>query len=252
MGWFKDLKNSVGRKIGKVVEKTGNILHSEIISQWGRDIQDKYTERVASEKSYDKREANIYTTERLNEILVSFSEGYFQQVIQIENTCVKLVKDYYDTLIDIIENAPGSVHSSANLRALKAAKSRISKTIMGRVKEPLAKRMSLDDAECLSILKMDAGLEKKQAMTRFTNKVIKEALDNLARSVRISLYDCAEDIQDYLSEISEEQERAMQALKEHFDKMARDNTLEQSDKEKSCIQPLYLIDATECVSKILR
>lgn len=247
MGIFK----AMGRAIGRGVEKVGDFVGSKKISQWGRNIQDKCTERVASEKSYDKREATIYTTERLNEILVSFSEGYFQQATQIENTCVKLVKDYYDTLIDIIENAPGGVHSSANLRALRAAKSRISKTIMGGVKEPLAKRMSLDDAECLSILKMDAGLEKKQAMTRFTNKVIREALDNLARSVRISLEDCTEDIQDYLSEISEEQERAMQALKEHFDKMVRANTLEQSDKEKSCIQPLYLIDATECVSKIL-
>ena len=54
-----------------------------------------------------------------------------------------------------------------------------------------------------------------------------------------------------MSGISEEQERAMQALKEHFDKMVKDNELEQSDKEKNCVQPLYLIDATECVSKIL-
>lgn len=247
MGFFK----KIGRAIGRVVEKTGDILDNDRIRQKGRAIQDKYAERVASEKSYDKREANIYTTERLNETLISFSEGYSKMATQMENACIEKVEAYYDELIDVIENVPGSVHSSANLRALKVAKSRISKTITGRITRPLAMRMSLDDAECLSILKIDAGSEKGLVMSRFVDKVIGEALDNLARSVRISLYDCAEDIQDYLSEISEEQEMAMQALKEQFDKMVRDNTLEQSDKEKSCIQPLYLIDATECVSKIL-
>ena len=98
---------------------------------------------------------------------------------------------------------------------------------------------------------MDDGPDKGQAMTKFMRKVIKEALDNLSKNVRISLNDQTEDIQDYLSGISEEQEKAMQALKDHFDKMVKDNELEQSDKENNCVQPLYLIDATECVSKIL-
>lgn len=247
MGLFK----SLGRMIGSGIEKIGNFFESEKVANIGRKIQEACAEEVASEKSYDKEEANIYTTNRLNEILVSFSEGYFQQATGIEKTCIKLVEDYYDKLIGIIENAPRGAHSAANLRALKSGKSRIAKTITGGIKAPLAKRMSLDDAECLRILKMDAGSDKKQAMTRFTRKVIREALDNLAKSVRVSLSEQSEDIQDYLSGISEEQERAMQVLKDRFDKMVRDNELEQSDREKNCVQPLYLIDAIDYVSKIL-
>ena len=245
------LFKAIGRWVGSGIEKVGDFFGSEKIANFGRRVQEACAERVASEKPYDKNEANIYTTDRLNEILVSFSEGYFQQATGIEKTCIRLVEDYYDRLIGIIESAPSSAHSAANLRALKSGKSRIAKTITGGIKDPLAKRMSLDDAECLRILKMDAGSDKKMAMTRFTRKVIKEALDNLSKNVRISLNDQTEDIRDYLSGISEEQERAMQALKEHFDKMVKDNELEQSDKEKNCVQPLYLIDATECVSKIL-
>lgn len=104
------------------------------------------------------------------------------------------------------------MNSVANLKTLKHGKSRISKTITGGIKDPLAKRMSLDDSECLSILKMDSGTDKKQAMTNFTKKVIKEALNNLSKNVRAALTDQTEDIQDYLSGISEEQEKTMQAL----------------------------------------
>ena len=252
MGWFGSMVRAVGRAVGRGVEKVGNFLGSETISNAGRSIQEACAERVASEKSYDKKEANIYTTDRLNEILVSFSEGYFQQTTTIENNCIRLVEDYYDRLIDIIEKAPSSVNSAANLKALKHGKSRISRTITGGIKDPLAKRMSLDDSECLSILKMDSGTEKKQAMTNFTKKVIKEALNNLTKNVRAALTDQTEDIQDYLSGISEEQEKTMQALKEHFDKMVQDNELEQGDKEKKCVLPLYIVDVSDCVFDILR
>ena len=247
MGFFK----SIARAFGRGVEKVGNFFGSETLSNIGRGIQDACAERVAGEKSYNKKEANIYTTDRLNEILLSFSEGYFQQATAIEKNCIIMVEDYYDKLIEIVENAPSNAHNIANLRALKTGRGRISKTINGGIKEPLSKRMSLDDSECLSILKMDSGNEKKQAMTLFTKKVIKEALNNLSMNVRIALNEKSEDIEDYLGCISEEQEKAMQAIKEHFDKMDRDNELEQSDKEKNCIMPMFLLDVTDCVSQIL-
>ena len=44
----------------------------------------------------------------------------------------------------------------------------------------------------------------------------------------------------------------MKALKEQFDKMVANNELEQKDKEKNCVLPLYIIDATDCVSQVLK
>lgn len=252
MSWLGDAFRAVGRKIGEGIEKFGDFIGSEKMSDFGRNIQYACAERVAGEKSYDKKEANIYTTDRLNEILVSFSEGYFQQATAIEKSCIRLVEDYYDKLIEIIENVSSSAHNAANLCALKSGKGRIAKTIDGGIKDPLSKRMSLDDSECLSILKMDSGFEKKQAMTKFTQKVIEEALNNLARNVRTALNEQSEYIEDYLSHISEEQEKAMQSLKEHFDKMVSDNESEQIDTEKNCVIPLFLIDASECVFQILK
>ena len=154
MGFFSSITSgikNVGRAIGRGVEIVGDALGSEKLSRIGRGIQDACAEKIASEKSYDKNEANIYTTDRLNEILVSFSEGYFQQATSIENSCIRIVEDYYDKLIAIIENAPGVTYNKANLKALKNGKNRIAKSIVGGIKEPLAKRMSIDDSECLSI-----------------------------------------------------------------------------------------------------
>lgn len=110
------------RAIGRVVETVGDVIGSTTISDLGWKIQDACAEKVASEKSYDKKEANIYTTDRLNEILVSFSEGYLQNATFYEKECIRLVEEYYDKLIGIIENAPGGAYSAANLKALKNGK----------------------------------------------------------------------------------------------------------------------------------
>lgn len=103
MGLFGDFFRAVGRTVGRVVETVGDAIGSTTISDLGWKIQDACAERVASEKSYDKKEANIYTTERLNEILVSFSEGYLQNATLLEKECIRLVEEYYDKLIGVIE-----------------------------------------------------------------------------------------------------------------------------------------------------
>lgn len=252
MGLFGSLVKGIGRGIGEAIEKVGVFLGSETLMDVGCRIQDACAEKVASEKSYDKKEANIYTTERLNDILVAFSEGYSQEATRIEKDCIRLVQEYYDEMIGLIENTPGGDYNRANLKMLKNSRSRISKTIKGGIKEPLAKRMSLDDSECLRILKLDSGEKKKKKMKKFSKKVINEALLNLTNTVKQTLSEQTEDIQDYLSGISEEQEKAMQALKEQFDKMVKDNELEQDDKEMSCVMPLYIVDATECIFDTLK
>lgn len=256
MGLFSGIGSFVraaGRTLGRGVEKVGNYFGSETLRSVGRSIQDACTDRIASEKSYNKSEADIYTTDRLNEILLSFSEGYFQQAKVIEKECIQLVGEYYDKLIALVENAPTyTSYSVANLKALKKEKSKIAKTITGSINNPLAKRMSLDDGECLKILKMDSGTQKKLAMTEFTSKVINEALNNLLENIRETLNSQLEGIQDYFNNIMEEQEKVTCMLKSQLEKMVRDNEMEQNDKEKSCVMPLYLVNISDCVCDILK
>ena len=153
-------------------------LNSEkTIEKIGQGIQYACAEKVAKERSYEKETANIYSTDRLNEILISFSEGYYQQATAIENTCIENVKNYYDDIIQLLEQASDTTKIGSNLKRLKREKSRIGNHIHGAIKDQLAKKMSLDNSECLQNLKMDAGEEKRKAITKFSQRIINEALD---------------------------------------------------------------------------
>lgn len=247
MGLFK----AFGRFIGRTVEKVGEIFKSEKIKQTGRNIQDACAEKVAGERSYEKETANIYSTDRLNEILISFSEGYYQQATAIENTCIENVKDYYEDIIQLLEQASDTSKVNANLKRLKKEKSKIGNNIQGAIKDQLAKKMSLDNSECLMILKMEAGEEKRRAMTTFSQKIINEALNNLSKQVRCTLDEQMEWIEDYLKNMSEEQEREFSALKIRYDKMMQDDYLEENNQERHCVEPLFILNTIERIEQIL-
>lgn len=251
MGWFGSVCRSIGRAFGRGVEKVGNILGSDKIARKGREIQYACAEKVAGERSYEKETANIYSTDRLNEILVSFSEGYYQQATAIENACIENVKNYYEDIIQLLEQASHTAKIDTNLKRLKREKSRVGDHIHGAIKDQLAKKMSLDNTQCLEILKMDAGEAKREAMTKFSQKIINEALDNLSKQVRRTLDEQMEWIEDYLSNISEEQERAFSALKERYDKMLQDDYLEENNQERYCIEPLFVLNTIEKIGQLL-
>ena len=100
MGLFR----SIGRALGRGVEIVGDLIGNEKISDAGRKIQDACIEKVAEEKSYDKETSEVNTTSRLNDILISFSDGYFQQATAIENNCIRIIENYFDQIIQLLEN----------------------------------------------------------------------------------------------------------------------------------------------------
>lgn len=247
MGFFK----KIGRAFGSCVEKVGDFLGSERVSRWGRNIQDACAERVGSENSYSKETADISSTERLNEILVSFSTGYHQQACSIENSCIQYVENYYDNLIQALLSASKSSSIRLNINTLKRGRDKIKMSIQGSICNPLARKMSLDDRECLNILKMDAGQEKTKAMSAFSQKIIREALQNLTSTVRTSMNEQLSDVEEYLRDISEEREKEYSKLMAQFEKICKDDLEETNKKEVICVDSLLVMDATDCIKGVL-
>ena len=259
MGFLGNLLNGmkkkvreVGRSIGRAVEGFGEITGIDFIENAGRSIQDFCAERISKETSYDSQAADLYSTKRLTEILVSFSDGYLDYAEKIEEACIQEVENCYDDFIQLLEQAMEEGANRAGLKRLKSAKTRIRRTIKGSVRTPLARRMSLDDTECLRILEMDSGTEKKDAMKKFTQKVIDEALKNTADQVKFSLEEQLEDIEDYLTGIQEEQQKGLKALKEQYDAMVAKGDQEATDREKECLEPMIVLEEIRLAEALLQ
>lgn len=252
LGKIKNGFKNIGRKVGRGIEDFGQTSGIAFIENVGRSIQDFCSEEISMEASYDSQAADIYSTKRLTEILVSFSDGYLDYADGIEETCIREVENCYDDFIQLLEQAMEEGANKAGLKRLKSAKSRIRRTIKGSVRTPLARRMSLDDAECLRILEMDSGTEKRDAMKRFTQRVIREALKNTADQVRLSLDEQLEDIEEYLTGIQEEQQKGLSTLKEQYDAMVAKGDQEATDREQECLEPMIVLEEIRLAEALFR
>lgn len=214
-------------------------------------VKDKLFSSTSSESSYDRHEASISTTERLNEILISFLEGYNQYADQIEVQCIKIVEDYYKSLIKKLKDNPENKRFKAKIKRLEQEKSRIRDDIKGTIRKELGKRMSLDDSECLAILKMDAGSQKKERMKTFSNKIIKNALGTLAKNVRQTIDVQAEEVMDVMMEIQEERENAVTNMKRQYDKMVENCQKKENSSEQMCMKPLLTLQTAEYIENLI-
>lgn len=251
MGFFSFIGGLVGRAVEAVGDKIGDLTGWYGIGDAGRAIQDACSESISSESSYDSSTASVSTAERLSEVLADFSEKQLNHSEELEKRCIKIVEEYCDALIQFLEESSNIVKDASGLRRIRNSRTRIKKTISGGIKEPLAKRMSLDDAECLEILKMDAGNAKKNKMEKFCSKVIQEALSNLSSKVREALDDQTEGVETYFMDYAEAKEREVENIRKQYDAMLQEGTLEEENIEKGCLNPLLTRKAAELIEGIL-
>lgn len=251
MGLFSLL----GNVIGKVVEKAGDVIGGATgwygVSDAGMMIQDLFFGNIAKEASYDKEAADVLTTERLNEILVSFSEGNLRQCEELEEQCIREVQRYCNALTGLIRKSPGFTEYASHLKGIEKSLSRIHGTITGSVRNPLARRMSLDDSECLRILKMDSGKKKEDAIRKFSRKVINEALNNLGRKVREAIREQTEELEEFFRDYMEQQEKRTTAAKRQYDAMLQEGAIEEADLEKTSLEPQIILKTAELIENML-
>ena len=250
MGLFSFL----GGLIGGAIEKIGEFTGIDAISDVGEAIQDVcsgYSSNVGVESSYDRNTANVYSTEKLNELLMTFSEKSLKKSEELEKRCIQMAEEYCDTFIQFLQETSAIIKDTSNLKRVERNRSKIKGAIMGSVKNPMAKRMSLDDSECLRILKLDSGTEKKKQMKKFSKKVINEAFSNLSVKVRDVLNEQSEDIEEFFLDYAESYEKKVWIAKKQYDDMVKTGKLEEVDIEKSCMEPLVTIEAAKLVEGLL-
>lgn len=252
MGFFSFIGDLVGRAVESIGDKIGDVTGWYGISDVGMAIQDVCSEEIGQEKSYEKSSANICTTERLNETLVSFSKKYLEHSEKLERECAQKIEQYFDELIKTLETSFKDKQCVVQLRQIRNNKSKIKKMINGSVKEPLAKRMSLDDAECLKILKLDSGTEKKEKMKKFSNKVFCEALDNLSQRVKKVLDEQTEDIEDALWNYLDTKDKEVKNVKKQYDDILKMGNGKSEDIQRNCMKPLLLLKEIEAVQNNLQ
>lgn len=185
MGLWGSIKSgfkSWGRIIGRGIEKVGECTGSETLQNIGQGIQtacEDVSKNTGKTDRYDKERARLEETKKINMILTEFSLNLENKADEIEKTAVKESKVYFKQLIKELNNSKAD--TGINVSRIERTMSRVEIEIKGNLKTYISKRVSIDDSECLEILKLEAGYKKENEMKKFSEKILQQGLNNLVK-----------------------------------------------------------------------
>lgn len=251
MGWFSRAFSSVGsaiKSVGKVVgtaaEKVGQWTGNKLLENAGRTLKE-WCGEVGEFQSYDKKTASAADTATINEILTSFSSKLKDEADALEKDVLEEIREYFEDVISTLEDSGVPIQTKQFRRAMTQTE----RKIKGQLKAHLAKRVSIDDQECLNILGMPPGNEKSIKMDKFGKRVLEEGLSQLSKQTEETVKQYNEELQLLLNQLLEQKEKNLHQIQQQFEDLLMQANGDLKDKEAAKLKPAILLKSVEQLEK---
>lgn len=230
-GFISRVKDSVSNFVSGVKDKVSSFFSSS----------KSVGSHASREDSYDPEKARMEETIRINKILTDYRLDVESKSDDFERTILKISRNSIDELLAFLKGINnkkyGNISLNLNLDKISRENRKTEDLIHGFIKKRIQKKVSLDDASCLEILRMDAGREKSKAMTSFADSIIKTSIDKLTKSIRESL---EEQYDNIITQIENRIENVSYLMNERVSKMKKIENLKYKDEYNLQIEQLEL------------
>ena len=258
MGFWDLIENAI-EGAADFVRNTGIIDKiveiGEGIADWFKDVFN-----IGDAPSYDKDNATIDETKKVNEILQTYIEKCLNISEKYDNISKEEINKYFsqikNSLIDINKISENNTENSDKViedyifDSLELNRNTTLKSLDKIYSNEIKDAYSLSNFELLDILKMEQGREKKKKMNAFSVKTLTEAneflFDELKNSINQQQNLVDKKLRDYMYSREEETRRSIEKINEILD------SVKTGEKEKQELKNSYveLLDEVKLFDEI--
>ena len=165
--------------------------------------------------------SSVRQVENLADVLYQYYDGYQNAAVELETQCQRIVDEYFNALAKQLETRE-DIAESIGMDRLKRRQRELSHKIRGSITDPIATKLSLDSAECRTILEMSNGLAKRRRMNDYANHVLHDATYNLAEKTREVLENQCDETATFLKEHIKKGEQEAERQKKLLEQWEKD------------------------------
>jgi hypothetical protein len=246
MGFWRTIGRSVGRFVETVGEWTGSKT-IKTVGQWIQSACDEVSRDTGKTDKYDKETARLEETKKINKILTAFALKLEKKADEIEKTAIKEAKVYFEKLIDELRQSDVDI----NVNKIERAMGKVERKIKGNLKRYISKRVSIDDSECLEILKMDEGYKKEIAMKKFSESVLRLGLKELIKDIKNIIKKQNDIITDAIEERLQDIKSNLEKEVEEFNLLEKSKLQTESEVDKLKNELIVKIQLSEACMDLL-
>ena len=196
-------------------------------------------------ESYDDKSAELEATIKVQNALTQFRDDTRNRSERLEN---EIIKESRETLDDFLNDVKkynnikyGGNRLNVNLSQIERENRKTEDKIHGFIVKRVAKRVSLDDDECLAILKLNAGKEKENKLDEFYKKVLKEAIKDLEEVLRDAMEKQTDIVEDHISSRIENVVSIVTNKTNDFNKIQQVKNSDESKMEQEQIKLSHIV-----------
>ena len=229
--------NPIGGFIGGLLKGIGKV------AKYAWDVitgQDEVQDEIASKKGFNPEKSEANEIADLNKLLVEYRQNISVAADDMEREmlieCSMMLKE----IMDVFEEQNKAL-KLVRTESVKRKFNRASKDLKGTFAEYVEKRFSLDDIECVKILKLPAGDLKNQRLQEMKQSVFIQAGNEIIRRIKDTVDDFSETVEDTFDEHLERSEEAIQDKTDSFEKLGKGLDGNAKSLESVILKAGYLI-----------
>lgn len=205
--------------------------------------------QIEKERPLDTKNADTDDIMSLNAILTDYRKDVKSATMELENNIKDICKDVFEGILESLEFV-NEQFEFYRINAFKRKINRFTEEIDGIFEKHTAKRISLDDNECIAILKMMPGDLKGKRMKELKEVVFKESIDEIIKKVNDFMNDFLDEmkysVENKIDGISDKiQEKA-----DVFEELSLDNENKNEMTEVAELYSGYIINLAILVEEI--
>lgn len=216
--------------IGKVAKYTWDLITGE---------DEKQTE-IANQKSVNPQKSTVDEMAELNKLLTEYRNNISSAAEKMEREMIVECSMMLEDIMDVF------TESNQHLKVMRSDSverkfKRVAKDLKGTFAEYVQKRISLDDAECVKILKLPAGELKNQRLQEMKQRVFVEASNEIVKRIKDAVEDFSDTVEDAFNDHLDRAEEQLQERTESFEELSRITENDTESVENVMLKANYLL-----------
>ena len=180
---------------------------------------DEIQEEISRIKTYNPEKTEANDVAKLNELLLEYRQSIIKIGDNLERemiaVCAMELKDIMD-MFDAFNQDLKIIRAESVKKKFR----RLSTELQGTFSDYISRRISLDNVECINVLKLPAGDLKNQRLQELKQNVFIEATDAVVDKMKLIINDFLETVEDAFFEHLDRAEISVEEKSSAFAKLS--------------------------------
>lgn len=181
---------------------------------------DEVQDEIASKNGLKPEKSEANEIAELNKLLMEYRQNISAAAEDMEREMIVECSMMLKEIMDVFEEQNQTL-KLVRSGAVKRKFNRACKELKGTFAEYVGKRFSLDDAECIKILKLPAGELKNNRLQEMKQTVFVEAGNEIIRRIKDTVEEFMETVEDTFDEHLDRSEETIQDKTNAFEELSK-------------------------------